>query len=263
MEYVKTGNVPALLGAKGLIYPPHPSFNFGWGFGTIRAGVVRYDMITSGVTDCWFDQTDQEEISNVIFWMRNMDWIYMKFLRERIPGFENAYIIRYSPLVGTRESRRIVGEYTLMAEDCESGRRFPDVIAKGGRPMNTHGVTGERGVNYWIEPASPYDIPYRCLVPKKIDNLLVAGRCISGTHLALGAYRGQPSCMSTGEAAGTAAALCAKTGASPRNLDVKLLQKKLLDQEVLLFLDDEKEKEKEVLDYYRTPPEERRVTVPR
>jgi hypothetical protein len=261
VEYVKTGNVPPQLGAKGLIYPPQPSFNFGWGYGTIKNGKIKHDQITSGVTDCWYDGTDQEEISKAIFWMRNMDWIYMKFLRERIPGFEHAYIIRYSPLVGMRESRRIVGEYTLTAEDCESGRRFPDVIAKGGRAINTHGVTGEWGVNYWVEPKAPYDVPFRCLVPQKVDNLLVAGRCISGTHIAMGSYRGQANCMSTGEAAGTAAALSAKLRVPPRKLDVKLLQKKLLDQGALLFLDNEKDKEEEILGYYKTPPEERRITA--
>jgi hypothetical protein len=168
--------------------------------------------------------------------------------------------MRYSPLVGMRESRRIVGEYTLTAEDCAEGRRFPDVIAKGGRALNTHGVTGEWGVNFWVEPKAPYDIPYRCLVPQKIDNLLVAGRCMSGTHIAMGSYRGQPNCMSTGEAAGTAAALSTKLQVPPRTLDVKLLQKKLLDQGALLFSEDEQDKEQAVRSYYRTPPEERRLT---
>ncbi len=84
---------------------------------------------------------------------------------------------------------------------------------------------------------------------------------MSGTHIALGRYRGQPNCMSTGEAAGTAAALSAKLRVAPRKLDVKLLQKKLLDQGVFLFMDDEKEKEEAILNYYRTPPEERRITV--
>ena len=77
----------------------------------------------------------------------------------------------------------------------------------------------------------------------------------------MGSYRGQANCMSTGEAAGTAAALSAKLRVVPRKLEIKLLQKKLLDQGALLFLDDEKDKEKEILSYYKTPPEERRVTA--
>jgi hypothetical protein len=93
----------------------------------------------------------------------------------------------------------------------------------------------------------PYDIPYRCLVPQKIDNILVGGRCISATHLAFGAIRDQATCMSTGEAAGAAAALCSRQEVSPRDLDVTLLQKALLQQGAILFLEDERAKEKEIL----------------
>jgi hypothetical protein len=135
-------------------------------------------------------------------------------------------------------------------KDCAEGRRFPDVIAKSGRALNVHSITGiGTGVNIWIEPKKPYDLPYRCLVPKKIDNLLVAGRCSSFTHVALGGARAEPPCMTLGEAAGAAAALSSRLGVTPRKLDVRLLQKTLLKQGVLLFLEDEKELEKEVLAY--------------
>jgi hypothetical protein len=84
------------------------------------------------------------------------------------------------------------------------------------------------------EPGTSYDVPYRSLVPKKIDNLLVAGRCFSGTHEALASARPMPSCMAMGEAAGTAAALCADQGVAPRELDAGLLRKTLIAQGVSL-----------------------------
>jgi hypothetical protein len=143
--------------------------------------------------------------------------------------------------VETRESRRIVGEYILNDDDLLQGRRFPDVIAKGGpRGPDAHSVTGLWGDGVTSTLSKPYDIPYRCLVPKKIDNLLVGGRCISTTPHTFGATRDIATSMSTGEAAGAAAALSAKLGVAPRNLDVKLLQKALLAQGVLLSLDDQK-----------------------
>ncbi len=240
--------VPTMLGAVKPVYYRPP----GGRGGLIRHGKMRYDQGSAGVHEAYFDQTNQEEISKALIHMRKVNQVYLEFLRERIPGFEDAYIIRTSPMVGTRESRRIIGEYVLTEEDCAEGRRFPDVIAKCGRALNVHSVTGVWGTNYWVEPPRPYDLPYRILVPQKIDNLLVAGRTVSCTHVALGGLRAEPNCMSLGEAAGAAAALSSRLGVTPRALDVTLLQKKLLDQGVLLFLDDEKEKEAEVKAYTTT-----------
>jgi hypothetical protein len=245
LEFVKSGSVPPWLGASRLIYIRAPASIPG----RIRHGKLRYDQVRSGVHEAYFDQTNQEEISKAVTWMRKMNNIYLRFFRERIPGYVDAYVIQMQPTVGTRESRRIIGEYTLTEEDCVEGRRFSDVIAKSGHACNVHSVTGVFGENFFLEPKKPFDIPYRCLVPKKIDNLLVAGRPISVTHIAHGATRDEPPCMSTGEAAGTAAALSARIGVAPRELDIRLLQKKLLDQRVLLFLEEEKTKEKEILAY--------------
>ena len=241
LEYVKTGEVPPWLGAAKLMYIKAPFCNPG----LLRNGKLRYDQVRTGVHEAYFDQINADEISKALTWMRNMNRIYLKFLRESIPGFEDAYIIQTQPVVGTRESRRIIGEYMLTEYDCVEGRRFPDVIAKCGHACNVHSVTGDRRENIFIEPKQPFDIPYRCLIPKKVDNLIVCGRPISVTHIAHGATRDEPQCMSTGEAAGVAAALCAKHDVAPRDLDVKLLQKKLLDQDVLLFLDDERERKRQ------------------
>jgi hypothetical protein len=235
IEYIKSGKVPPLLGAAALVYPP-PRFA---GIGVFRHGEMRNGQMMSGVYECWFDQTDEAEISQAIIYMRKVNKVYLNFLRERIPGFENAYILMESPLPGSRESRRIVGEYILTEDDILDGKKFPDVIAIGGpRGPDAHSVTGLWGDGIQSTLTKPYDIPYRSLVPRKIDNLLVAGRCISTTHLALGATRDQATCMSTGEAAGAAAAIAAGQGVAPRNIDIKLLQAALLKQGAVLFLEE-------------------------
>ena len=249
IDYIKSGKVPPLLGAAKLVYPP-PRYGSASGLGIFRKGMLRSGQLMSGIYECWFDQTNQEEISKAIMYMRKINKVYLDFLRERIPGFENAYIVMESPNIGTRESRRVIGEYILHENDLLNGRRFPDVIAKGGpRGPDAHSVTGLWGDGVASKWEKVYDIPYRSLVPQKIDNLLVAGRCISATHLAFGAIRDQATCMSTGEAAGAAAALSARLGVKPRSLDIKLLQQSLLKQGSLLFLEGEEEKEKEVLSY--------------
>jgi hypothetical protein len=247
VDFIKGGNVPPWFGASGLIYIRSPFC----APGLIRNGKMRYDQVRSGVHEAYFDQTNQREITKAITWMRKMNRIYFTFFKERIPGFEDAYIIQMQPMVGTRESRRIAGEYRLTEQDCVSGARFPDVIAKCGHACNVHSCTGIWGEYINLEPKKPFDIPYRCLIPQKVDNLLVAGRTISVSHIAHGATRDIPICMATGEAAGTAAALSTRLDISPRKLDVRLLQKTLLGQGALLFLEEEKEKEKEARAFAR------------
>ncbi len=164
-----------------------------------------------------------------------------KFVKKYIPGFENSYLTETAPLIGTRESRRIMGEYVLDEKDVLDNRKFPDAVARCGRAMNVHSVTGgqldeERGGQKWVEPENPqgYDIPLRCLIPQKVDNLFVSGRCISVTHMVLGSVRGMPVCMATGEAAGTAAALCSGKKIDPRSIDVKELQDILRAHNVMI-----------------------------
>jgi hypothetical protein len=236
LGFIKEGKVPALMGASKKIYPRPPMIYW---FGLIRQGKMRYDQTNTGLHEAFFDQTNEKEISKALIYMRKADRAYMAFFNERIPGFEDAYIIRTSPMAGTRESRRITGEYILAAEDCVTGKRFPDVIAQCGRACNVHSLTGVWGEHIWLEPKKPFDIPYRCLIPKKIDNLLVAGRSISVDFIASGAIRAQPNCMSLGEAAGTAAALSSKLGVRARDLDIKMLQTKLLEHGVQLFSEEE------------------------
>jgi hypothetical protein len=161
----------------------------------------------------------------------------MAFLRRYIPGFAYARIAGVGARVGVRESRRIVGEVVLRGEDILSGRAWPDVIARSAYPIDIHAPSaddldpGDAGFqDDFLSHGVTYEIPYRCLVPQRVDQLLVAGRCISTTVEAQGATRVSPTCMAFGQTAGTAAALAVKTGVKPRDLDIEALQQTLVSQ---------------------------------
>lgn len=236
INYIKEGKVLPLLGADALMYPA-PRFE---PIGVWRNGERRYDLMYSGVYEVWFDTSSEEETSKALIYMRKMNKIYMQFLRERVPGFENAYIVLEASTAGTREGRRIIGEYALTEEDLWEGRRFPDVIAMGGtRGPDSHVVRGIWGTGIITELTRPYDIPYRCLVPQKIDNLLAAGRCISGRPMASGAVRSMIPAMATGQAAGAAAAISLRDGVPPRKVDINALQSTLEAQGARLHMPNE------------------------
>ncbi len=161
---------------------------------------------------------------------QQMDSI-VRFLRERVPGFEHAYAAQSGTTIGVRETRRIVGEYTLSADDVRAGRHFDDVIARGSYPIDIHDPKGGRGTLLERLPiGGAYDIPLRCLIPRDVDGLLVAGRCISGTHEAHSSYRVTPIALATGHAAGVTAALAAQRATAPRAVQTRDVQRVLLDQ---------------------------------
>ncbi len=152
------------------------------------------------------------------------------FLKRHVPGFEQSYAVQSGVQVGVRESRRITGDYCLTAEDILQARKFADVIARGSYPIDIHNPKGKGTILKRLPLGETYDIPLRCLVPRGIDNLLVAGRCISGSHEAHSSYRVMPISMATGQAAGVCAALAVRHTMSPRQLDVAMVQKELLRQ---------------------------------
>ncbi|MDH7601474.1 MAG: FAD-dependent oxidoreductase [Armatimonadota bacterium] len=152
------------------------------------------------------------------------------FLRTDVPGFEKSYLTAAGTQIGVRETRRIVGQYVLTAEDVLSAAKFHDCVARGSYPIDIHDPDAGGTVIKHLPPGESYDIPYRCLVPLNVSNLLVAGRPISATHEAHSSLRVMPIAFATGQAAGTAAALCARWNISPRDLDVRRLQQELLDQ---------------------------------
>lgn len=155
---------------------------------------------------------------------------YVKFLKRYFGGFENAYLSQTSAMVGVRESRRVVGEYVLTAEDYFHRRKFEDAVARNRYPIDIHLPQGGTELAKPFEKGEYHEIPYRCLVPLKVENLLVAGRCLSATFEAQAAVRVQPNMRATGQAAGTAAAICSREGILPRALDGRRLREVLIDQ---------------------------------
>ncbi|MGQ9732380.1 MAG: FAD-dependent oxidoreductase [Candidatus Zipacnadales bacterium] len=148
------------------------------------------------------------------------------FYRKYVPGCEECYLLSTAPFIGVRESRRIIGEYRLTGEEVLAGAEFEDGIARGFYPIDIHSPdpTGDAA---GARLTRPYEIPYRCLIPQKIDNLLVAGRPISADHVAHGSLRVMGTTMPLGEAAGCAAALCLQRGCRPRELDGKRVRRML------------------------------------
>ncbi|MEW5800716.1 MAG: FAD-dependent oxidoreductase [bacterium] len=152
------------------------------------------------------------------------------FLRRYVPGFENAYIAQSGSHIGVRETRRIIGDYQLTPEDILKARKFNDVIARGSYPMDIHNPKGSGTTLRHVAPGEAYDIPLRSLLAKGAENLLLAGRCISGTHEAHSSYRVMPIAIATGQAAGVCAALAARTGRSTREVPILDIQDVLIMQ---------------------------------
>ena len=179
----------------------------------------------SGVlgTDVW-ELTKAEWVSR-----RQMRQI-SEFLRNRVPGFADAYIAQSGTTIGVRETRRIVGEYQLTAEDVLTCRTFEDAVARGSYPIDIHDPQGKHTTLRRLPAGGAYDIPLRCLLPDGIDGVLVAGRCISGTHEAHSSYRVTPIAMATGHAAGVCAAIAAATNEPPRDVDHRAVQRELIRQ---------------------------------
>jgi hypothetical protein len=159
-----------------------------------------------------FDLTEAERLGKV-----QMGQI-AKFLRRYVPGFEDSYVIQSGVTVGVRETRRIVGDYQMTAEDVLEARKFDDGIARGSYPIDIHNPAGKGTILKRLPPGEYYEIPLRCLMPKDVERLLVGGRCISGNHEAHSSYRVTPTAMATGQAAGVCAALAARLGVSARQV---------------------------------------------
>ncbi|QJD87761.1 FAD-dependent oxidoreductase [Cohnella herbarum] len=180
------------------------------------------------------DGTNVEDLTQAEEEGRKQVLMMSEFLKRDVPGFEKASISAVGTQIGIRETRRIVGHYALTKEDVVAGRKFEDTIARSGYPIDIHDPSGKGVTASWIAGDGTYDIPYRCLVPNKTRNLLAAGRCISTTHEALATTRLTPSCMATGQAAGTAAALSVLANVAPIDVDIRQLQDALKKEKACL-----------------------------
>lgn len=169
-----------------------------------------------------------EEFSKAEIEGRRQAYELVDFLRRRVPGFSQSYIVDTPAQIGVRESRRFLGDYVLTEEDILTARRFDDTIACGGYPIDIHDPASAANVTKRLPAGQYFSVPYRCLLPRDGSNLIMAGKCISTTHEAFGAFRVSPIIMAVGQAAGTAAALAARHNIFPRALDPQELRRTLI-----------------------------------
>lgn len=201
---------------------------------------------------------DAEDLTRQLIEQRQQVQWLVELFRKRVPGFENCWLIETAPMLGVRDSRRIIGEYVFTGEDLVLARKFPDAIARDSHGFDIHHPTdadagyvkhihlpeskepavcrpdGKGGYEARLKPGEHFEIPYRSLVPLKIENLLVAGRCYSATFEAQAGSRLILTCITMGQAAGTAAALAIESGVTPRRLDAGQLRKRMIEQGVSL-----------------------------
>jgi FAD-dependent oxidoreductase family protein len=174
------------------------------------------------------DPLDPDDLTRAEVEARKQVMQLLSFFRERVPGFENARIAATATQIGIRESRRIVGRYTLTRDDVLQARHFDDAVARSSYPIDIHNPSGSGTTTQRLAPGKAYEIPYRCLVPTNREQLLVAGRCISTTHEALATTRLTPTVMTLGQAAGTAAALALRDNVNVGDVNAEKLRAVLI-----------------------------------
>jgi 2-polyprenyl-6-methoxyphenol hydroxylase-like FAD-dependent oxidoreductase len=187
--------------------------------------------ISLNVTRVYGSPVDPAQVSRAEAQGRLQMLTLWKVLRSRVPELRDSYILAGASQLHIRESRKLVGVYTLTEEDIQSRRAFPDAIAVGAWPIDIHPSDGYVGVHpHKDNPPSPYEIPYRCLVPVRINGLLVAGKPISTTHRAHGSTRVPGTSLATGQAAGVAAAIAVRNKLPVREVDTGQLREVLTTQ---------------------------------
>ncbi len=209
---------------KGLIKNPRENVLI---FDNFNDGVLHFN--TTRVVK--MNPTDPFEVTMAEIEAREQVYELHKFLKENIEGFEKSRVLSTALQIGIRESRKIAGEYTLTENDLKELKRFPDAIATGNYDIDIHNPEGEGTSHYYFGEGEWYEIPYRCLIPKDADNLLVAGRCISSTHEAQASYRIMPFCSELGQAAGVAAKLAVEGKTDVRGIDTDKLRQILREEE--------------------------------
>ena len=197
-----------------------------------RSGKFLFDYWEIEKVDC----SDAVAVSRVLAECQRAAVEMVRFARTHLPGFEKCFIARFPALLGTRESRRIAGRYVVTHEDVLAGRKFEDGVARACFFMDFHdsppGTTTPHDLEFKKANRPPpgdfYEIPYRALLPQEVEGLLVAGRCVSCDRGAHASLRVQPTCFFMGEAAGTAAAMAARSGKLPSELDAVPIRAALL-----------------------------------
>ncbi len=197
---------------------------------SVFPGVVTLNM--TNVTGV--DGTKAEDVTRAYIQCRRQLSEIMSFLTGHVPGFEKSYLLKTAAQIGVRETRHFKGLYTLTEDDILSARVFTDwAVTKAHFNFDVHNITGagldETGCQQQFTQEKGYTIPYGCFVPETIDGLLLAGRNISGTHMAHSNFRAMPICVNMGQSVGVAAALCVQECVLPRNLSIEKLQSRLTE----------------------------------
>jgi ribulose 1,5-bisphosphate synthetase/thiazole synthase len=219
-----------------------------------QSSTIIEGEVTPNCTRFAGDATNVEDLTNGEIQVRKDTLKIVDFLRKNVPAYRNCYLIATPAQIGVRETRQIIGEATLTADDIINRRKYEDGVARGSWWIDIHCPRGfvknevhlcyskcpmkdcymhtkykdQLMDNLYPPRGDWYDIRYGCLVPKKIDNLLVSGRCISATHDAMAGARVMGTCMAIGQAAGTAAAQAVLTKKSPRELDVEAIRQTII-----------------------------------
>ncbi len=184
-------------------------------------------IVTCNMTNCTdIDGTKAEDLTKAEIMCRSQMEVIVSFLREYATGYENCYIISAASLIGIRETRHFKGVKQLTENDILEAVQFEDAVVKGAHfNFDVHNISGagldKTGVQFEFTQKNGYTIPYGCLIPEKIDGLLLSGRNISGTHMAHSNFRAMPICVGIGEACGAAALLSVKSGKRLREINPK------------------------------------------
>lgn len=229
MDYpLVTGHYTAVKEAqtKGEFHPNRQRVVFSI---TTTPGVVTLNSTSM----LGYDPVDGEALTQAAIEGREQVFRVADFYRKYVPGFEKSFILDSASALGIRESRRIVGVETLTDEWCVAGRKGERDIGRGAYCLDVHQASGVIEHKH-IENGEYYGIPYGCLVPKEVEGVLVAGRCLSSERFANGSARNQAHVQAMGQAAGTAAAISVKTGRLPREIDVAALRQTLSAQGALI-----------------------------
>ena len=217
-----------LIQDLGKQHIPHPA-----GHVLLYAATLPNSVIVNMTNVIEVDGTNAEELTKAQIVCRKQIDPIVKFIREFVPGFKDCYVIDSASQIGVRETRHFEGLYTLTEDDILTARVFDDwVVSYAHFNFDVHNISGSgldaTGVQKKFSQSKGYTIPLRCLVPKKIRNLLIAGRNISGTHIAHSSFRAMPICTNTGQAAGTIATFCIQQNKTPSELSIQQLQEVLI-----------------------------------
>ena len=197
-----------------------PEFGGPWFCTTLHEGCVAVNMTRTAADAC-----DNRDYTAAECRLREDVYRMADVLRNNFAEFKNCYVASVATQAGIRETRRIKGVHTMTAEEYMSGYRYEDSISRGAHPIDIHATKGSSQVTHFLEQAAY--VPYRALIANNYPNLHVAGRCLSADRKAFASMRVQASCMGTGQAAGVAAAMCAKVGCSVQSVDIEALIDKL------------------------------------